>query len=112
MSNLFWVKNNILHTPDLSLSGVEGVMRNQVIELCKEHQLIDTRSGFYSKQDLLNADEIFITNSVFDILAVVNVEADYSTQDIMFTPRIFKFGPITRALQALLQQYYLRKSPV
>lgn len=110
MSNLFWVKNGTLYTPDLSLSGVEGVVRNLVVELCEQHQLLQVRSGFYNKDDLFEADEIFVTNSVFNILAVVNIAADYSLQDRLFSPLIFNYGPVTKVLQSLLQQYYLRKS--
>jgi len=73
MSNLFWVSNGQLYTPDLSECGVEGVIRNHVIGLAKELQL-PVRIGHYFIEDLFAADEVFITNSVHGIWPVRQID--------------------------------------
>jgi len=73
MSNIFWASNNQLFTPDLSNCGVEGVTRANILRLAKELQ-IPTKIGNFSVKDLLAADEIFISNSVFGIFPVNKIE--------------------------------------
>ena len=85
--NLFAVNDGRLYTPDLSATGVEGVMRRYVIELARE-----MRIAVYIKHikltDLAHMDEVFVTNSIDGIWPVVRI-ADWE----------FKLGEITRALQ-------------
>jgi 4-amino-4-deoxychorismate lyase len=69
MSNVFGVTNGRLFTPDLSLCGVRGVMRRVVME----QAALDGRDCVESPTDLeqlLGADEIFMTNSQFGIWPV------------------------------------------
>lgn len=72
MSNLFYIKNNILFTPKLNLCGIKGVIRRKIIENSKI-------SGFEIKikktslKQLLNADEIFVCNSVIGIWPVKKI---------------------------------------
>ena len=68
-SNIFWAKGKHLFTPDLSGSGVEGIMRNR---------LLKTISGAAINSDstldhLVAADEVFICNSVFGIWPVTEI---------------------------------------
>ena len=109
MSNLFWIKGNTLFTPTLSHSGVRGVIRNLLLELCDKEQLLSISEGFYKIQDLLNADEIFVTNSAFDVLAVTEIHLDQSSVNSGLSGQVFKFGAKTRALNSLLQQHYLKE---
>ena len=39
MSNLFAVRNNELLTPDLSVSGVKGIMREVIIDLANKNNI-------------------------------------------------------------------------
>ena len=89
-SNLFWVNQGQIYAPDLSECGVEGVMRNHVIKLAKELQL-STNIGHYFIEDLMAADEIFLTNSVHGIWPVRQVD-EYKLQP----------GPITQKLMSAL----------
>ena len=72
MSNIYWVTNNQLFTPDLSNCGVEGVTRGIILRLAEELQIL-TAIGNFMMKDLLAADEIFISNSVFGIFPVKSV---------------------------------------
>ncbi|PKF50336.1 aminodeoxychorismate lyase [Enterovibrio nigricans] len=72
-SNIFWRKGRTLYTPDLTLSGVEGTMRRQIIESAPD-------CGYQveiaiEKPDVLwDADEVFITNAVMGIVPIRCIE--------------------------------------
>lgn len=68
-TNVFIVHNNSISTPALHQGCVNGVMRRHVIELLKEkgtgvHQVQ------LSEEQLLEADEIFLTNAIIGIQLV------------------------------------------
>jgi 4-amino-4-deoxychorismate lyase len=69
MSNLFMVSDGRLLTPDLSRCGVAGVMRAELLALASEAG-IEARVGAISRQQLDNADELFLTNSVIRLWPV------------------------------------------
>jgi 4-amino-4-deoxychorismate lyase len=73
MTNLFIVSQDRLLTPDLSHSGVEGVMRGLVLERAVERSL-DARVMNISKSDVLQADEVFLTNSLIGLWPVRRIE--------------------------------------
>lgn len=73
MSNIFLIKDNQIITPDLSLSGVAGVMRKNIIKLAEKIN-ITIRVENVSKSKLENADELFLTNSLFGIWPVKSLE--------------------------------------
>jgi len=112
MSNLFWIKGSTLFTPTLSHSGVIGVIRNLLLYLCAKEQLLNISEGFYNTQDLLNADEIFVTNSVFDVLAVKEVHLNQSSVNNGLSGQVFELGAKTKVLNSLLQQYYLKEMSI
>ncbi len=68
VSNIFWVKNETLHTPSLSEGCVAGVMRSFLMENLRQQngvnsgiRLIETTC---TENQLLEADEIFLTNAL------------------------------------------------
>ena len=71
--NLFFVKENILYTPDLSGGVLPGIIRSFIIDLAKKKHII-CQEGFYTVDDLYHSDEIFITNSVIGIRHVAVIE--------------------------------------
>lgn len=72
-ANIFWIKDRCIYTPDTSCGILEGVTRAQVIELCK-HQGFELKLGGYELQELLQAEEVFITNSLIGILPVSRID--------------------------------------
>lgn len=90
-SNLFLVKNNQLLTPDLSLAGVEGIMRQLIIETLAPAGAIPVQITSLTMQDLIDADAIFLCNSLYGIWPVRKLMAS----------REFHFGRC--ALTAYLQ---------
>ena len=75
MSNLFMVKDDVLITPLLHRAGVEGVMRAHVLNLADQHK-VETRIKVNLRtEQLLDADEVFICNSVFGVWPVTQLES-------------------------------------
>ena len=69
MTNIFFSKNNILYTPDLKKSGINGIMRQVVIEKSKIF-FNSVHEIQINKKNLKLYDEMFITNSIIKILTV------------------------------------------
>ncbi len=66
IANIFIIKNNVVYTPSLSEGCVAGVMRRMVIKnlVNANWEIIEKN---LSTAEVLNADEIFLTNSIYDI---------------------------------------------
>jgi branched-chain amino acid aminotransferase len=62
-SNLFIVTGGEIHTPPTAEGCVAGVMRDFVISIIRE-QNIPFRESALSLEELFNADEMFLTNSI------------------------------------------------
>lgn len=71
-SNIFWVKDQILYTPDSILGIEEGVIRQWVIQTAKifGYRVVE---GLFFPKELENAFECFITNSVDEIVPISNI---------------------------------------
>lgn len=91
MSNLFCVRDGVLLTPDLSQCGVEGVMREYVLQLADELQ-IGYELVTLPVEELATMSELFITNSIIGVRAVAACEG-------------VRYGdnPLTRRLQNALR---------
>ena len=72
MSNLFVVSDGRLLTPDLSRCGVAGVMRAELLDLASSAG-IQAQIGNISRQQLDNADELFLSNAVIRLWPVLAV---------------------------------------
>ena len=92
MSNLFAVSGGTLMTPDLSCSGIAGVMRAEVIAaarrlgLCCEEVRI-TAAG------LEGMDEIFLTNSIIGLWPVTTLAT-----------RGYAIGQVTQAVRGAIRE--------
>ncbi|MDF2557813.1 MAG: 4-amino-4-deoxychorismate lyase [Bacillales bacterium] len=73
VSNVFWKKGNVLYTPDLSTGILNGITREFVIELAKNSGL-SVKEGLYKVEQLLDSDEIFVTNSIQEIVPIYSFE--------------------------------------
>lgn len=73
-SNLFWMRNGVLHTPALEVCGVAGILRRAVLGWARQEG-IGIVSRRFDRNDLLEAEEVFMTSSVRGIRPVVALEA-------------------------------------
>ena len=75
-SNLFIVKHGVLKTPAVNNLVLEGITRRVVLEIARDHK-IPVEEGSLMPEDILTADEVFITNSGIDIVPVIRVDDTY-----------------------------------
>ncbi|MEI4771491.1 aminodeoxychorismate lyase [Psychrobacillus sp. FJAT-51614] len=68
-SNLFWVKDGKLYTPSLETGILAGVTRDWIIK----NSPIVVEEGLYKEDTLNEADEVFITNAVQEIVPIKNL---------------------------------------
>ena len=73
VSNIFLVKNSILQTPSLETPVLPGIARKTVRELARQ-QSLDLAEKDLFIGDLLEADEVFLTNVIREVVPVVGVE--------------------------------------
>jgi len=91
MSNLFWVQDGRLYTPDLSRCGVAGVMRGQVMALARDLG-ISVMLDEVHPDELAQMDEVFLTNSLIGIWPVAHLAG-----------RDLAVGELTEGLRSVLQ---------
>ncbi|MDP3789271.1 MAG: aminotransferase class IV, partial [Candidatus Omnitrophota bacterium] len=72
-SNVFMVSGNKLLTPSLDCGVLPGITRKVILEISR-YAGLGMQEGKFILEDLENASEVFITNSLFEILPVVKVE--------------------------------------
>ena len=88
-SNIFIVRDGVALTPQLDTGLLEGVTRNFVFEVGKAAG-ITVREAVIQPDELAAADEVFITGTTREILAVTTLDT---------TPvRDGRPGPVTKAL--------------
>lgn len=93
ISNVFLVADSVLYTPRLQTPVMPGIARKHVLQLAR-HNGVECQEKDLTVTDLLQADEVFVTNVIMLVLPVVAVEAH--------TVGRGKPGPVTRKLgQAL-----------
>ncbi len=73
IANIFLIKNNLLKTPPLSEGCVAGVMRSYLLACFQKHTIACQETPV-TKDDLLAADEIFLTNTSFGIRWVATLQ--------------------------------------
>ncbi len=71
-SNIFFVKNQRLHTPAVDCGILKGITRDMVMELAGKHGKA-VEEGQYQMEQLLQADECFITNTGVEIMPVSRI---------------------------------------
>ena len=94
MTNVFTVARGVLLTPDLSHSGVVGVMRGLVLERAAALS-IPCRVLAVKREDILKAEEVFLTNSIIGLWPVWRIDS-----------RKYPVGPITRRIQEAISDAY------
>ncbi len=65
-SNVFWLKGETLFTPSEKCGILPGIARAKVME-CANDTGMKVLSGRFSRKDIIDADEIFFTNSVIGV---------------------------------------------
>ncbi|RUS48298.1 aminodeoxychorismate lyase [Cohnella sp. AR92] len=74
VSNVFWIRNDTLYTPSLACGPLAGITRRYVMGLAAEYGL-SVEEGAYAWDELLLAEEVFVTSSIQEIVPVSRLEA-------------------------------------
>jgi branched-chain amino acid aminotransferase len=72
-SNVFFADGEALHTPSLDGPVLPGITRSVVLDLAREEG-VPVREGRYTPDDLRNADEVFLTNSTWELRPVSRID--------------------------------------
>ncbi len=94
--NIFAIKGRRLTTPPPWCGALRGITRDTVLELAAEMGL-DAREDVMMRYDLYTADEVFLTGTAAEIIAVTNVDRRPIGGG--------KPGPLTRKLAARFAEY-------
>jgi len=78
VSNVFFVRNGVCCTPAIDTGILPGITRGFVLELAQQAD-IAVEEGYYTWEDLLEADEVFITNSIQEIVPIYTM---YDLEDV------------------------------
>ncbi|SRR5258708_5815424 len=73
IANLFYIRQGEFYTPPLSEGGVDGVMRRHLLKALPQAGYIVHQQPVYP-EDLLAADEIFLTNALKGISGVRSLQ--------------------------------------
>ena len=95
VSNVFLVKESVLYTPSAQTPVLPGIARKAVLQLAQQ-QAIDAVEKDLTISDLLDAEEVFLTNVIMEVLPVMQVEKHLVGGG--------KVGPVTQRLQESLRQ--------
>ena len=87
MSNLFFIKGKNIFTPDLSLCGVAGIIRDAILEMATRLGMSKSITDI-SLETLLQADEVFFCNSIIGIWPVRHIEE-----------QLFSVGPYSQEIR-------------
>lgn len=100
--NLFIVRDGILYTPGVASSILQGITRDSVISLAREHG-IEVREQSIPREMLYIADEIFLTGTAAEITPVRSVDR--------IPVGAGRRGPVTETLQTAFFGLFNGKTP-
>lgn len=89
-SNVFVVTGACLQTPEITHTGISGVMRRVILQQARDSGIKVSELPL-TRQALLDADELFLSNALTGIRPVCQLD-----------DRQWSSGPVTRRLAALL----------
>ena len=92
-SNVFIVTLGVLRTHPLTPNILPGITRAELIKLGKVSDL-SVREEFFSKSDLLSADEVFLSGTITEVLPVTQIDGQ--------TIGNGRPGPVSEKLYSLL----------
>lgn len=95
-SNIFLIKRNKLFTPSLKTGILPGIIRAEIIRISKKILKKNIREVLMKKNDLYDADEVFLTNSLTEIVPVTKIDKK--------TIASGRPGPLTKTLMELLSE--------
>ncbi|WP_413110516.1 aminodeoxychorismate lyase [Thaumasiovibrio sp. DFM-14] len=84
IANLFWEQGNQLYTPDLSLSGVAGVMRQVIIDQANRLNIAISEVAV-KPEHLLSVESVFVSNSLMMLVPVIEFNGHHYKKGKIFS---------------------------
>ncbi|MHC4267760.1 MAG: aminodeoxychorismate lyase [Planctomycetota bacterium] len=81
VSNIFIVNNGRVITPSLETNILPGITRRTVLDICDNNSIPASEERF-TKETLVKSDEVFITNSLMEIMPVSGID-DYKIGNVI-----------------------------
>jgi len=72
ITNVFFIKNNVLCTPSLTTGILDGITRRIILDAAVDLQ-IKTREGRFRPEDIHDAQEVFISNTTMEVMPVAEI---------------------------------------
>ena len=94
-SNVFWVRGGVIRTASLDCGILSGITRRELIDAMRGDGL-EVEEGGFPLDDLLGAEEAFLTGTVRGVTPVVDIDGHEVGAG--------RPGPITKRVAELLQQ--------
>jgi len=95
ISNIFFIKGQILYTPAIDVGILDGITRGVIIGIANENN-IRVKEGRFRVDDLHNADEVFISSTTMEVMPVNTVDE-------------MKIGSCPGRITRLIHQEYKKK---
>lgn len=96
ISNVFLVKNSTIYTPPIATPVLAGVTRKTICQIAVRDSIEFVEKDLYIN-DVLDADEIFLTNVIMQVMPVTSVERH--------TVGDGKVGALTKKLQREFDEF-------
>jgi 4-amino-4-deoxychorismate lyase len=78
VANIFFLKDGVIKTPALRCGILDGIVRRWVID---NYHVVE---GIYYLEDILTADEVFLTNSVLGLMKVRSLNSTVFGQESIY----------------------------
>ena len=95
ISNIFLVKDSVLYTPPITTPVLPGVARKTVCRLALQNSIKLTEKDLLI-DDVLSADEVFLTNVIMQVMPINKVEKHTVGDGLV--------GPVTKKLHTFFDQ--------
>jgi D-alanine transaminase len=95
LSNISIVVGGTVKTHPANNLILNGISRQKMLQVCRDHS-ITFEEVTYSKEELLNADEIFLTGTTVEVTPIVEVAGKIIGNGVI--------GPVTKKLQELFKE--------
>lgn len=73
ITNIFFVKNSIICTPELDVGILDGITRMTILNIA-EGMGFRIKEGKFTPEDIYSAEEVFISNTTMEVMPVAEVD--------------------------------------
>jgi branched-chain amino acid aminotransferase len=93
--NIFTVKDKTIITPPISSGALDGITRNSILTICKDHNM-DIEIRDLARDELYSADEVFLSGTASQIEPITEIDSRIVGSG--------KVGIVTKKLQAYYEK--------